>query len=288
MRIHCCVLALIVLSACSAPGPTPASLPSPSNSPTRTDRAILTSAHRGGAGLAPENTLASFRNGLTFSPDFLEMDVHLSKDGAIVVMHDPTLDRTTDGRGRVRDFTLAELQRLNAAARYAGATSIEPPPILGQVLDLARPTKTGLEIEIKVGADGKPYPGIAQKVLNEVDARGMLSRVRIMAFEFETLKQVRAINPQATTIALMTTDYMRGKNSSQAGAIIDEVAPFASGIGVDRNWLTPELVAQAHVRKMVVGVWTVDSETEMNKFIAMGVDSITTNRPDVLNKVLGR
>ncbi len=116
----------------------------------------------------------------------------------------------------------------------------------------------------------------------------MLDRVRIMAFEFDTLQRVRAIEPRVKTTALLTFDYFRSHDLDQPTAVIDDVARFADGIGVNSALLTPQLAQEAHNRKMSVGVWTVDSEAEMSKFIAMGVDSITSNRPELLKRLLAR
>lgn len=303
-RIPAIIISILLAACATPPVATPTLEPAvalppitvaATNAPAATttpaapgNRSVLLVAHRGGAGLAPENTLASFKNGIALGADFIEMDVHLSKDGVVMVIHDPTLDRTTDAQGRVGDFTMVELQAMNDAAKFPGATSKEPVPTLGQVLDLAKPANVRLEVEIKLGADGKPYPGIAQKTLDEINARGMLDRVKIMAFEFETLKEIRAIAPKAFTVALMTTDYFRRRSIDQPAAIVDEVAPFANAIGVDKNFLTPQLTQEAHNRNLAVGVWTVDTEADMNKFIKMGVDGITTNRPDILKAVLGR
>ncbi len=257
--------------------------------PPAPGKTIALVAHRGGAALAPENTLAAFRKGLDLGADFLEMDVHLTQDGIPVVIHDPTIDRTTDARGIVGNMTLEQLQSHNAAAKFPGGWSgKEPAPTLAQVLDLAKGSTVRLEIEIKVSADNRPYPGIEQKVLDEVSARGMLDRVRLMAFEFDTLSQIRALNPRVQTVALMTTDYFRRKDLNAPAAIIDEVSPFANGIGVNKEFLTAQLTREAQNRKMLVGVWTVDADAEMNKFIRMGVDGITSNRPDLLKQALGR
>lgn len=302
MKILSAILLSIILVACNAATPTPeptanvsailtVTAPQKSSNasalPVAATRTFIV-AHRGGAGLAPENTLASFSNGITLGADFIEMDVHLTKDGIPVVIHDPTIDRTTDGKGAVNNFTLADLQAFNAAAKFQGASGKQVVPTLAQVLELAKPKAVKLEIEIKVDAAGNHYPDIEQKVLNEITAQGMLERVKIMAFEFDTLKQIRALNSQVTTVALMTTDYFRAHVLLQPSAIVDEVAPFSNGIGIDKNYLSAELVQQAHARKLGVGVWTVDTESEMQKFMVMGVDGITTNRPDVLKRVLGR
>ncbi len=278
-------LMLPIITACSTPDFV--AIPSPA-SPTRTTSTWII-AHRGGAGLAPENTLASFRNGLALNADVLEMDAHLTKDGVAVIIHDPTLERTTDGTGRVADFTLAQLQTFNAAAKYAGgATERQAIPTFAQVLDLAKPTNARIEVEIKVPPQGR-YPGIEQKMIDEISAHEMLNRVQISSFDFDTLKQVKAISSKTKTVALLTFDYFRGKDLYQAGASIEEMKKIgADVIAVNKELLIPALVQEAHERGLKVEVWTVDAEEEMKKFVTMGVDGIITNRPDVLKRVLGR
>lgn len=248
------------------------------------------SAHRGGAALAPENTLASFRNGLKFNPDFLEMDVHLTKDGVPVVIHDGTIDRTTNGSGRVVNYTLAELQEFNAAAKFSGGDfGPQVIPAFAQVLDLAKDTGVRVEVEIKPTADVLRYNGIEQKVLDELAARGMLDRARIMAFEFDTLLRAKEIRPHVQTIALLSLAFLGNTTAYQPVPALDYIATIGvDGIGVNKDLVKHTLVDEAHRRGMRVGLWTVDSEEEIKKFIGMGVDSITTNRPDVLSKILGR
>jgi glycerophosphoryl diester phosphodiesterase len=159
---------------------------------------------------------------------------------------------------------------------------------LAQVLNLAKSKNVRVDVEIRMDADGRRYPGIEQKVLDELAARDMLDRARILALEFDTLQQVRAIYPGVKTIALLSGDYFRRVGNRDNTVIVDEVASFADGIGVDHGFLSAELIDAAHHRKMSVGVWTVDTEEEMDQFAKMGVDSITTNRPDVFDKVFGR
>ncbi len=256
---------------------------------TRTFKTWLT-AHRGGAALAPENTLASFKNGLVFNPDFLEMDVHLTKDGIPVTIHDATIDRTTTGTGRVINYTLAELQTFNAAAKFSGGDfGFQFIPSFAQVLDLAKDTGAKVEVEIKPTGDVLRYNGIEQKVLDELAARNMIDRARIMAFEFDALLRAKAIHPRVQTIALLSLAFLGDTTVYRPVPALDHIETMGvNGIGVNKDMVTPALVEEAHRRGMLVGLWTVDSEEEMKKFIEMGVDSITTNRPDVLQRVLGR
>lgn len=248
------------------------------------------SAHRGGAALAPENTLASFRKGLEFHPDFLEMDIHLTKDGIPVVIHDSRIDRTTDGTGRVADYTLAELQKFNAAAKFAGGPyERQAIPSLAQVLDLAKDTGVRLELEVKATADGLRYPAIEQKIVDALTARDMLHRVRIMAFELDTIVRAKKIAPHVQTVALLSLAFLGTLETYDADKALDYLQVFQpNGIGVWKDLTSQVLVDAAHKRNIMVGVWTVDAEDEMRKFADMGVDSITSNKPDLAERVLRR
>ncbi len=282
MKLIWSTLSLLFLSAWSAPTPVP-------TSPSSGSKPIMLVAHRGGAARAPENTLAAFKNGLALGADYLEMDVHLSKDGVPVVIHDPKIDRTTDGVGRVSDYTVAQLQEFNAAAKFPGGwAERQVIPTFAQVLDLAKDSAVHLEVEIKWDADNHPYPGIEQKVLDELATRGMLDRVKIMAFEFDALKRIRAINSRVPIIALLYLGYFLQRDVNQPVAVIDDMVNLGvDGIGINKDLVTPALVQEAHRRDLLVGVWTVDAEAEMERIAAMGVDSITSNRPDALKSVVG-
>lgn len=200
--------------------------------------------------------------------------------------HDPTIDRTTDGKGRIAHMTLAELGRFSTHS--TSQSYREPIPTFAQVLDLAKSKNVQMQVEIKVDADKKRYPGIERQVLEEITARGMLDRVNILALEFDTLKEVRAINPRVKTVSLMAEEFFRSMGNRDPAVLVDDVISFSDGIGVNKDFLSAKLVEAAHKRKMLVGVWAVDSASEMQKFIEMGVDSITTNRPDILKVMLGR
>ncbi len=269
------VLFVIISTACTASPPPNKSL------------AII--AHRGGAGLAPENTLAAFRNGLALGADFLEMDAQLTQDGILVIIHDDTIDRTTDGKGRVADFTLQQIQLFNAAAKYAnGTTERQAIPTFVQVLDLAKPTRARLEVEIKVPAQGR-YAGIEEKMIDALEEIAMIDRVQISSFDFNVLRDVKKFSPRTRTVALLTFDYFRANDISQPTKIIEQIQGISAElIAINKDLLAPPLVQEAHRRKMQVEAWTVDREDEMKKFIAMGVDGIITNRPDTLKRVLAR
>ncbi len=286
---------ILCLAACAPaaiptlPPPTNASIPVATSIPPSTASAKpLLTAHRGGAGLAPENTLAAFRNAIALGVDAVELDVHLSRDGQVVVMHDPNLERTTDGHGQIYDQTLAELQKLNAAAKYSGKVAPEPVPTLSQVLDLFKDRRERVEIEIKVPPQGR-YPGIEQKVLDEIKAHNLSARVQISSFDFPTIAEVHRLDATIPTVALLSTDYFRRVDLNQPARVIQEVQDAGANIiGVNKDLLTPPLISEAHKRGLKTQVWTVDNPDEMSKFIDLNVDGITTNRPDLLKSLLAQ
>src|SRR6266699_171638 len=159
-------------------------------------------AHRGGSHLAPENTLAAFRNALTFPIDAIELDVHMSRDGHAIVFHDYTIDGRTNGHGNILDLDFAYLRSLNAAARFPGGWP-EPQqiPALREVLDLAK-GKVQVYIEIKAskrdGTFGR-YPNIAETVVEEVRSAGMLDQVLVISFDWTILPLFKSLAPVIQT-----------------------------------------------------------------------------------------
>ncbi len=165
--------------------------------------------HRGGSRLAPENTLAAFRNALTLPIDAIELDVHMSRDGHAVVFHDNTVDGRTNGHGNILDLDFAYLRSLNAAAHFPGGwPESQQIPALREVLDLAK-GKVQVYIEIKASKrDGVPgrYPHIAESVIEQVRAVGMLDQVLIISFDWFVLPLVKSLEPALQTGALVSND----------------------------------------------------------------------------------
>jgi glycerophosphoryl diester phosphodiesterase len=283
-------LCAFFLTACSTPV-TPTVVPTaapiaPTVAPTSAAPKTLIVAHRGGAALAPENTLAAFANALKLGVDMVECDVHLSKDGELIVMHDFTVSRTTNGIGEIRELTLAELKQLNAAAKFVGGSfPAQPVPTLDEVLDLIK-GKAGIQIEIKLAGNAR-YPGIEKKVIDAVNSRGMTNDVIVISFDFPTLKDVKAIDSRITTGALVRADWfmLRTPEKSVTDAIeqtgADYFMPTASPVN-------QAIVDAAHARRIKMGVWTVNVASEMERYAGFGIDAITSDRPDELKKILGR
>src|SRR5438445_3289928 len=142
--------------------------------------------HRGAMGHCPENTLASFERGLELGADWIEMDVHLSRDGELVVIHDETVDRTTNGSGLVQDHTLVELNELDAGSWFGAAYVGQRIPTLGEVLDWARFRGAVLDIEIK----NAPiyYAGIEEMVVHTLDRYGMTDQAIVISFDHRAVQ----------------------------------------------------------------------------------------------------
>jgi glycerophosphoryl diester phosphodiesterase len=238
---------------------------------------ILVIGHRGALGYAPENTMASFEKGLTCRADVLELDVHLTRDGELVVMHDADVARTTDGHGRVRDMTLAEIKRLDAGKWFGPEFAGQRVPTLAEVLAWAR-SRAELAVEIK--GDPLPLPGIEEKVVTQLHAHGMADRVIIISFYHPTVRCVKEIDPAIATGVLY------------AGLLADTVgnARAARADSVRPNWAywTADLVAQVHAAGLTASAWNADDEQLMAYVVGLGVDSCGSNYPDRLRAFLDR
>lgn len=237
----------------------------------------LSIAHRGGAAIRPENTMSAFENAMKMGVDYIELDVHLSKDGVPVVIHDSGLERTTDGTGKVEDKTLEELKKLDCGKWFSEKFREEKIPELEEVMDLVK-DKTGLVIEIKNCDD--LYDGIEEKIVKLVREKNMVRDIIIISFNYDRLKKVNELDES------IDTGFLYGGNKTDVcnmalDAGIDYISPYWQNVN-------EELIKEAHSHNLRVSIWTVNDTDVMKKFIGMGVDAITTDRPDLLLKELGK
>jgi len=238
----------------------------------------LNFGHRGASHRAPANTLAAFRKAADLGADGIELDVQLSRDGALVVIHDFSLEATTDGHGLVRTKTLAELRQLHAGSRFDAAFAGERIPTLQEVIE-AVGDRLLLNIELKTPALGDD--GLARRVVRLVEERGLAERVVLSSFNPLAIWRARRLNPAIAT-GLIYSARMR-------------FLPLRPRL---RHWRRPSALhphhslvdggymdwARAHGYR--VNVWTVDEPAEMRRLIQLGVDVIITNEPDLLGQVL--
>ena len=241
-------------------------------------------AHRGGALLWPENSLLAYREALALGVEFVETDVHLTADAAVVVLHDATLDRTTTGTGAVRERTLADLSGLRLRAADGRPTG-EGVPTLAQQLDLVAPSRAGLLLEIKAGPGRRRYPDIEEKALALVRDHGLLDRTVVMAFEPETVLRVRELAPAVPTAALIARGRDRREQLTGEEALDRARAVRATHVGVNFRLLDERVVGAVQRAGMAVGAWTVNEEADIRHVLGLGVDVLITDRPDLALKL---
>jgi glycerophosphoryl diester phosphodiesterase len=215
--------------------------------------------HRGASFYEPENTLRSFRRALQMGVAAVELDVHLTRDGRLAVIHDATLERTTNGRGRVQDFTLAELQRLDAGQG-------EPIPSLEEALDLVR-DQAHLLVELK-------EPEAAAALLTFFRQRQAFGAADVISFWHPALKAMKEAEPRLRTGALLVgcpADPVGLARAARADALVLQYA-----------YVTADLVAAAQAHGLKVYIWNIDNVETAKPYLAMNPDLIGSNRPDVL------
>lgn len=274
----------------------------------------MISGHRGAQGYAPENTMASFRKALETGADIIEFDVHLSKDGYCVIMHDELLDRTTNGTGYIKDYTWAELAKLDAGSWFDRKNEallralesnppspdyISPPittekfagekiPLLEEVLQWAKSVNLPVSIELKSpwpfyhGFDF--YPGLVEKVLDQVARYGDEEMTNMHSFNHFLVRRVKELNPNISTLV-----------SVGGAGYIDPLAPVraanANGIAIGALWITPELVEVAHAEDIHLfgygfGENPFNEAEQLHRLVEMGIDFVSGGFPDLLRQVV--
>lgn len=233
-------------------------------------------AHRGASSDHPENTLAAFEAALTIGADGIELDVQLTHDGAVVVCHDETVDRTTDGHGAIADLDLADIRRLDASGGTVADCRI---PLLDEVLDLMAPTDAYLNIELKNSV--VRYPGLEAPVLDAVKARHMVDRVVISSFNHRCMRRVAELCPQVERAILYADDLV-------------EPWDYARRLGVQAVHPGAHLLAgrddvpRFHDAGLTVRTWTLDVPEHLRAARDLGVDGVITNDPATALSVLAR
>ncbi len=224
---------------------------------------VVATGHRGAAALEPENTLRGIRRAIEIGVDQVEVDVHLTKDGELVVMHDDTVDRTTNGHGRVRDLGFEEIRSLDAGKG-------EVVPTLQEVISLVK-GKVNLQVELK-------GLGVEEKAVETVEEAGMVDKVVFTSFRHPALKAVKELNPDIETGVLfycLPIEPCRLALDAEAEAIHPNI-----------HFVSAEMVRRAHALGLEVRAWNSDEEEEMKRLIKTGIDALGSNRPDLLVKVI--
>ncbi len=232
-------------------------------------------AHRGASGYAPENTMPAFELALEQGADGIEVDVQLTRDDAVVCIHDETLERTTTGTGWVADHSLEQLREFDASMgveRFAGARI----PTLDELFELVAGTDAVVNVELK--NDSMPYKGLEERVLEIIDEHDMAERVVLSSFNHYSLKKLATM-----------TDIPRGALYSDS-----LYRPWRYVMKLDvqavhpaHRTVSPKLVAKSHAAGLKVHTWTVNDPADISRMAGLGVDAVITNYPNLARSLVG-
>lgn len=232
--------------------------------------------HRGASGSRPENTLSSFEEAVRENADGVELDIQLSRDGQIVVCHDETIDRTSDGSGYVKDYTLEELRRFNFNQQFTDQPSAEI-PTMEEVFSLLKPTKLIINIELKTGIFD--YPDIEEKIVKLTHQKEFEKRVIYSSFNHYSIRRLQMIDPSALTAFLY-----------EDGAI--DMPAYGARYGVSalhpsiHNLRYPGFMEECRQNHLAVNVWTVNTEEQIRYCKKMGVNAVIGNYPERARRII--
>lgn len=224
-------------------------------------------AHRGDRANAPENTLAAFRRACDIACEAIELDVHLTADGQLVVIHDDTLERTTSGAGPVAQQPLAALKQLDAGAWFGPEFAGEPLPTLAEVVELVAGRRT-LVVEIK--SPPKDTERTEQAVISDLRNGGVLTSSLIISFDWDSVAKVQRLAPQAAVslLGLDGPELLEAARRQKTGRL-----------SLLHSACTPELMTTVKANSLWINVWTVNDRERMTELVALGIDSLASDCP---------
>ncbi len=233
-------------------------------------------AHRGASGYLPENTMPAFEKAVEMGADGIELDIHKTKDGQLVVIHDEKIDRTSDGKGQIQDYTLEELRHFNYNKTHPECAHADI-PTMREVFELIKPTDLQINIELKTGIVF--YEGIEADIIAMTKEFGMEDRVIYSSFNHYSIMKIKELDPEARTGFL----YMDGTlNMPEYGKEhgVEALHPALYNVQY------PNFVERTHELGLKINTWTVNSKQYMHMACDMGLDGIITNYPDVALEIV--
>lgn len=233
-------------------------------------------AHRGFSGKYPENTMLAFRKAVEEGVDGIELDVQLTKDGEVVIIHDETIDRTTDGKGLVVSYTYDELRKFDASFKFRGQCGFNPIPTLREYFELVKDKNLVTNIELKTGLN--EYFGIEEKVWKLIEEYRLEDRVLISSFNHYSVLRMKSIAPNLK-YGLLTETWIinAGKYTEDVGVECYHPHFFS---------MTAENVKELKEHNIEINVYTVNEEKDIRDMIEKGIDIVIGNYPDLTKKIL--
>jgi glycerophosphoryl diester phosphodiesterase len=233
-------------------------------------------AHRGFSGKYPENTMLAFEKAVEIGVDGIELDVHLTKDNEIVIIHDEDIKRTCDGEGLVKDMTLEELRKFDASATFRGQYGFCGIPTLREYFELVKDTPIITNIELKTGV--YEYHTIEQRVIDMVREFDLSDKIIFSSFNHFTVKRCEEIAPEIKR-GFLTGDWLYDFGKYTAERNVQCCHPWHVS-------LSEETVKEMHEAGCEINTWTVNEYEDIKKLSAWGVDSLIGNFPDRMIEVL--
>ena len=240
------------------------------------DSPIRVIAHRGFSGHAPENTLVAIRQAIEVGADMVEIDVTVTSDGHVILLHDETLDRTTDGQGLPTEKTLDELRRLDAGSWFGPDYAGEKIPTLSEALETV---KDRILINVEIKSEAVEH-GVVPKVATLIVEHGMLDQVVVSSFSPEALRLMKITDPAVITATLFNKELHTDVDPLE---IIQEVG--SRGFNISGKRVTPAMIKRCHRHGIPVAVYTVNEPDDMHRLMDIGVDAVFTDHPDLMLEV---
>jgi glycerophosphoryl diester phosphodiesterase len=236
---------------------------------------VMNIAHRGASGYAPENTFAAYFLALKMKADYLEIDVQMSRDGELVLIHDKTVERTTDGNGLVSEKTLHELKELDAGGWFSGEFKNERIPTLPEVFATLR-TKVGFLIELK---NPSLYPGIEEKLVRTLESFRLAEsdQIIVQSFDEKAVQRIKKRLPKIS-VGVLVKYSIWGISSAK----LKEISAYATYVNPNRRLITKKLVKRIHQNGMKVIPYAVYRKKTIQSFYNLGVDGIICDYPDLV------
>ena len=232
-------------------------------------------AHRGFSGRYPENTMLAFEKALEIGAEGIEFDVHLSKDGELVIIHDELLDRTTNGSGLVAEHPLAQLRQLDASASFTGVYGVNPIPTLEEYFQLIQGKEILTNIELKTGVIW--YPGIEEKVLKVIDHYGRRKDTIISSFNHFSILRMKELAPDIVC-GFLEESRIIGPAAYCTKHKVECWHPLCYD-------MTEDVVRELKDAKVQINAWTVNRREDMEDMLRKGIDGVITNFPDLFAQV---